>query len=129
MSEQLVIETPTGWMIRCDAHGANGSGWHEFPKKGRPGATWTFNGDLLKPTFQPSMNEGVNQPGPNQNPEVPASRCHFIVRDGIINYCDDCTHGTRGAHVMLPWSDSQIRYYDAIMTQHRNKEASDGVSS
>lgn len=68
------------------------------------GAQWTFNGDLDKPTFQPSL---LNRWGkeampdwiePNEQPgELPWSgRCHLFVVDGVINFCGDCTHPYSG---------------------------------
>jgi hypothetical protein len=51
-STQTVIETPTGWMVRCQI-----CGHHEFPKAQRPNATWEFDGNPQSPTFKPSMNE------------------------------------------------------------------------
>ncbi len=91
-----VKETETGWMIRCPA-----CNWHEFPKVGRPGASWTFNGDLERPTFSPSMNELINGPGPHHNSEVPTRRCHFIVTYGQIQFCGDCTHELNGKTMPL----------------------------
>lgn len=47
---------------------------------------WTFNGDLEKPTFTPSLL--CNQ----SRPEV---RCHLIMTDGKIHYCGDCFHSMK----------------------------------
>ena len=58
---------------------------------------WTFNGDLQKPTFNPSMlvhevkNEKYWQP-----------RCHSFVREGQIQYLGDCTHDMKGQTIDLP---------------------------
>jgi hypothetical protein len=55
---------------------------------------WTFNGDYERPTFSPSVL---------YNPDVVAHRCHFFVRDGQIEYLEDCHHRLRGRTVpMLP---------------------------
>jgi hypothetical protein len=91
-----VKETSTGWVIRCRA-----CNWHEFPKSGKPGASWTFNGDFERPTFTPSMNELVNGPGPDNRPDIPTRRCHFIVTDGQIQFCGDCTHELAGQAMPL----------------------------
>ncbi len=91
-----VKETETGWMIRCPA-----CNWHEFPKVGKPGASWTFNGDRERPTFTPSMNELINGPGEHHRPDVPTRRCHFIVTDGQIQFCGDCTHELNGKTMPL----------------------------
>jgi hypothetical protein len=101
---QTVIETSTGYMIRCKA-----CNWHEFPKAGRPGASWTFNGDIHRPTFSPSMNELLNGEGPHHNADLPTRRCHFIVSDGEIQYCGDCTHELCGQTMPLePWTEAQL---------------------
>jgi hypothetical protein len=94
----IVKETETGYMIRCPE-----CNWHEFPKQRLSnGAAWTFNGDVEKPTFSPSMNECINPTGsPHHQPDIPTKRCHFIVTDGIINFCGDCTHGSAGKSMPL----------------------------
>lgn len=48
---------------------------------------WTFNGDLEKPTFSPSM---LIYPNPMHG------RDHFFVRDGKIEYLSDCEHNLAG---------------------------------
>lgn len=49
-------------------------------------ATWEFNGDMEKPTFSPSLKY---------------PRCHLFVRDGIIDYCNDCYHQYAGSEIPL----------------------------
>lgn len=116
---QTVIETPTGWMIRCAGHT---NGWHEFPKVGRPGASWTFSGNLEKPTFSPSMNEGVNlKSSPHHQADVPESRCHFTVTDGKIEYHGDCTHALRGKMDLFPWPDAKVKLYAALCEDAKAK--------
>jgi hypothetical protein len=106
-----VIETRTGWMIRCRCRT---EGWHEFSKVGRPNATWTFNGNMVKPTFSPSMNELCNGPGTHHHPEYPTTRCHFTVTDGRIQYHGDCTHDLKGQTLDLePWPEATVRSYKA----------------
>lgn len=70
---------------------------HLIPKIGKPGASWTFNGDFEKPTFSPSVMLKWNQ-GEAQVPQC----CHFIITDGNINYCGDCTHALVGQTIPLP---------------------------
>lgn len=55
-----------------------------------PGPEWTWNGDMNKPTFSPSL--GVNM-------AMPEHRCHSFVRDGRIQYLDDCYHELAGKTV------------------------------
>jgi len=59
--------------------------------------TWTFNGDLDRPTFSPSLL--VNGDTRYFNPAVP--RCHSFVRDGQIEFLSDCTHEMAGQMIAL----------------------------
>ncbi len=51
---------------------------------------WTFNGDLNKPSFTPSL---LNT--------WPDGRCHLYVTDGKIIYCGDCSHGLAGQTIEM----------------------------
>lgn len=65
--------------------------WHLFDKR------WTFNGDEQNPTFSPSMLV---------NPDFPERRCHSFVRDGKIQFLNDCYHELKGQTVDLPNADT-----------------------
>jgi hypothetical protein len=53
---------------------------------------WTFNGDLERPTFSPS----IKVTSKNKDQEIV---CHSFVTDGQINFLNDCTaHPLRGLH-------------------------------
>ena len=52
--------------------------------------TWTFNGDMEKPTFSPSML---------MYPNNVRGREHFFVRNGKIEYLKDCDHAMAGMTV------------------------------
>jgi hypothetical protein len=84
------------------------------------GATWSFNGDLNKPTFSPSLLikgtrfSDVGQadydawavagyPDRQGKPfdSVPHV-CHSVVSDGMIHFLGDCTHELAGKTVPLP---------------------------
>jgi hypothetical protein len=54
---------------------------------------WTFNGDVEKPTFSPSLL---------CNQSHPPSRCHSLVNDGKIQFLGDCHHKLAGQTVELP---------------------------
>lgn len=62
---------------------------------------WTFNGDMNKPTFSPSMlvngtpdmQKYINEHNP---------RCHSFVKDGMIQFLSDCTHNLAGQTIELP---------------------------
>lgn len=71
---------------------------HVFDKR------WTFNGDYNKPTFSPSMKSswgGTIDPVSNRI-EVPEQVCHSFVRDGKIEFLNDCTHDMKNSVVELP---------------------------
>jgi hypothetical protein len=71
------------WCPGCETHHA-------------PNHSWSFNGDYEKPTFSPSVlvtrrtADGV-------------ATCHLFVRDGMLVFLHDCTHGLAGKRVpMVP---------------------------
>lgn len=54
--------------------------------------TWTFNGNVDKPTFSPSFKQTIGQ----------GEICHYILIDGVLNYCNDCWHPLSGKSIPLP---------------------------
>ncbi len=77
---------------------------------GVPGAdkiSWGFNGDDNKPTITPSI---LNRTGKFADPDwkepdepgVWSTICHCFVRDGNIQFLNDCTHKLKGQTVPLP---------------------------
>jgi hypothetical protein len=69
---------------------------HPFRIKG-DGPVWTWNGDMIKPTFTPSMLV---------NKSHPEKQCHSHVTDGNIQFLADCWHALKGQTVPLkPWND------------------------
>ena len=58
------------------------------------GPHWVFSGTEQRPTWSPSYlttwTKGV-EPEP-----VVDQCCHFFVKDGMIDYCSDCTHEHAG---------------------------------
>lgn len=86
-----------GHVVECPAcgHGHffnNAHGSKKHPK----GASWSFNGDVEKPTFTPSML--VRFPRKGQSEGI----CHSFVTDGQIRFLNDCTHELAGQTVELP---------------------------
>ena len=64
---------------------------------GRP--HWTFKGDLDRPTFSPSLLVSWTE---FDVPKV----CHSFIRDGKIQFLNDCTHPLKGQTVDIPcWED------------------------
>lgn len=71
---------------------------HAYYTKVRPGGqtpVWTFNGNMDRPSFQPSLLNTWN------SPEGKKKVCHLYVTDGKINYCGDCTHDLSGKSVEM----------------------------
>lgn len=106
------------WCPGCKCgHGV----WTTRPN-GVTGATWTFNGNMDKPTFAPSIKiEGVKNPPLDPTTEdfrrghdgkylIDASGrlagaipfvCHLHVTDGMLNFGGDCTHELNGKSVPM----------------------------
>jgi len=83
-------EEVVGHIIECPACECS----HIFyTNLSNPKQNWTFNEDIDKPTFSPSM---LVYPSNIQK------RCHSFVRDGKIQYLKDCDHDLRGKTVDLP---------------------------
>ncbi|MEO0824925.1 MAG: DUF6527 family protein [Cyanobacteria bacterium J06639_14] len=61
------------------------------------GASWTFNGDLEKPTFSPSIRVNYTYPDPSKSGML----CHSFVVDGEIRFLSDSTHSLKGQTVAL----------------------------
>jgi len=51
---------------------------------------WSWNGDAEKPTLHPSVLSTGQK------------RCHCFVRDGKIEFLNDCTHDLKGQTVGIP---------------------------
>lgn len=70
------------------------------------GCTWSFNGDIEKPTLAPSVLTTL-PPGTRQNadPEyvdgLPPDVCHLFVKEGEIQYLGDCTHEFAGKTIQM----------------------------
>jgi len=59
---------------------------HPFRIKGQ-GPVWEWNGSMERPTFSPSLLVWGSRP---------EQRCHSFVRDGRIQFLDDCWHPLKG---------------------------------
>ena len=61
--------------------------------------SWTFNGDMDKPTFNPSYRCWWED-------KDGAHNCHSFITDGFIKFLSDCTHSLAGQSVELPDIDT-----------------------
>jgi hypothetical protein len=68
---------------------------------------WGFSGTVDSPTFTPSILVYGIAPVPESNwPGLP--RCHSFVKNGMIQFLDDCEHKLKGQTVPLPeWPKAQ----------------------
>lgn len=112
---KIVIDAagqPYGVRIDCPGCG----GHHVLPTTPGHGAQWSWNGNLERPTFSPSVlvRSGHYADGtpPDrcclcanarewQKPSF-CGVCHSFVRDGRIEFLADCTHALAGQTVDLP---------------------------
>ena len=76
------------WHFECPGCGYG----HAYDKR------WSFNGNVDRPTFSPSLLVNANTPG--------AKRCHLFVTDGKIQFCGDCDHDLRSQTVEMGDTDS-----------------------
>ena len=67
---------------------------HAIHVKGPARPTWTWNGSLDAPTFQPSVAVHWTEHGI-------AKVCHSFVTDGRIQFLGDCTHALAGQTVPI----------------------------
>ena len=59
---------------------------------------WTFNGSDEKPTFSPSYLVGNPD---EKGTRFAVRRCHSFIKDGMIQFLDDCFHELRGKTVSM----------------------------
>lgn len=79
-----------------------------------PGPCWTFDGNVDRPTFAPSIRITGKQAVKNDRGEWtgewicgPDGKaldecCHYFVRAGQIEFCGDSTHALVGKTVPMP---------------------------
>ena len=62
---------------------------------------WTFNGDMERPTFTPSLLCNADH--------IP-SRCHLFMTDGKIQFLSDCHHKLAGQTVEMEDCEEWMEY-------------------
>lgn len=85
---------------------------HFIATEGKP--AWSFNGDVAKPTFGPSVKiTGKLTVKDSQGKwtgewvrdaaGMPVDACcHYLIKDGRLEFCADSTHALAGKTVALP---------------------------
>jgi hypothetical protein len=75
---------------------------HSYSTEG-DNINWKFNGDENNPTFEPSLLSTTMTKNPDTEVyDVVKSICHLFVRNGKIEFLNDCTHEFAGKTVELP---------------------------
>lgn len=83
------------------------------------GARWTWDGNVERPTFNPSMNIRTNPVGdPHYQWQAMSSTCHYFLHNGQIQYLSDCTHALAGRTIDMPELPAHLR--DNILTDTQN---------
>lgn len=94
MSAKISRTSDKRWSFRCPNEGC---GFHQVDDG------WTFNGDLEKPSFTPSVRcwwTGIDEG------ERVTETCHFYVTDGKVQFLSDSTHAFAGqTHDLPDWSE------------------------
>lgn len=85
------------WCPGCDSlHGIAIN-----PGKQENGAGWDFSGTMECPTYSPSQLSSFDQwMGEGKPPKKFV--CHTFIRQGKIQFLNDCTHALKGKTVPLP---------------------------
>lgn len=110
-----MLKTATGYRFWCP--GCKDT--HEFWTDKPGGFNWSFNGNVDKPTFSPSLLIRTghyatgHKPGEScwctYNAEHPDKKspfecgvCHLFLESGMLKFLSDCTHPLAGQTVELP---------------------------
>lgn len=80
------------WVFHCPGCGY-GHPFHTDPKHHPTHQSWEWNGSVDSPTISPSLLIFK---------DVPAQRCHSFIKDGRIQFLDDCFHALKGQTVDIP---------------------------
>lgn len=98
---QFLRRTTTGISHWCPACGEV----HNFSlKPTENGSCWRWNGNIVAPSFMPSMSITRMKPmdGKPQNAWPLVSRCHYWLKNGKLEFLADCTHRMKGVTMSLP---------------------------
>jgi hypothetical protein len=82
------------------------------------GPTWKFDGNMDSPSFHPSMRLFTG------HKNSPNTVCHYFVKGGMIDYCNDSPHRLRGQkiellHVDVVLAERQARYAHEALVDDR----------
>jgi hypothetical protein len=80
---------------------------HAIPTVG-PKA-WKWNGSLDRPTLEPSINQWSEEYKDDEI-HIPKQICHSYLRNGSMQFLNDCTHSLAGQTIELPELDPNWKY-------------------
>ena len=63
------------------------------------GARWEWDGNIVRPTFSPSICMKRLAPKPKL---PPITVCHYWLKNGILEFLGDCQHILRAHKLSLP---------------------------
>lgn len=94
-----VENEPGHWLFYCLGCKTHHSVW-TTPNKNK--VLWNYNNDVDNPTISPSLR--VKHFSNEQQKHI---LCHSFIREGKIEYLNDCTHELAGQIVDIPhWEDT-----------------------
>jgi nitrate reductase beta subunit len=108
---RILRQTTDGYIFFCPGCHSTHQVWTEHLN---PEANWSFNNNLEKPTFVPSILVRGSQIEVDENDRwtgrwlrnpdgsVKQLVCHTFVTDGRIQFLPDCTHELAGQTVDIP---------------------------
>ena len=76
------------WLFHCP--GCGHDHWFNDAENDHNRPVWKWNGDVDKPTVTPSVLV---------NNHTPEQRCHLFIKEGRIQFLNDCHHTLRGRTV------------------------------
>lgn len=59
-----------------------------------PAERWHFDGNLEKPTIDPSVRHFYRHP----QTDAEVTTCHYLLKQGVMKFCGDCEHALKGQH-------------------------------
>lgn len=115
MTESLVYHeteklTPCLWRKRRkDGRGAYYAHWcpgckhcHSYPVGDAFTTNWTFDGNVVLPSFRPSMRIYIPERRREDGTVIPEyTTCHYYLIDGILQYQGDCRHEYSGKTIPM----------------------------
>lgn len=85
------VDDKCGYLFECPGCGCA----HYIQTNKSFSPCWNFNGDVYNPTVSPSIRVVAPMHG------RPDRICHSFIKNGKIQFLNDCTHGLAGQTVEL----------------------------